>query len=159
GPDRAGCAGLSLQCHCRTVASVARLRDAASLALARCSRTGACVTRGIGERPSARASAVATLTTPDPIETRLAVLDWDGIEVDLWARGYAETDPLLTRSECEELVALYPDEQRFRSRIEMRRHRFGEGDYKYFAYPLPQLVQSLRTHTYPRLAPIANRWN
>src|SRR5215510_15493327 len=139
---------------------MAGLRDAASLAFARCSRTGACVTRGISERAaSTGASAVVALPTPDPIETRLAALDWDRIEADLWARGYAETDPLLTRSECDELVALYPEEQRFRSRIDMSRHRLGEGDYKYFAYPLPQLVQSLRTHAYPQLAPIANRWN
>jgi uncharacterized protein len=118
------------------------------------------VTRASEQRAaSAGASAVAALPTSYPIETRLAALDWDRIEVDLWARGYAETDPLLTRSECDELVALYPDDQRFRSRIDMSRHRFGEGDYKYFAYPLPQLVQSLRTHAYSRLAAIANRWN
>jgi len=130
------------------------------MAFARCSRAGACVTRGISERAaSTGASAAAALPTSDPVETRLAALDWDRIEADLWARGYAETDPLLTRSDCDELVALYPEEQRFRSRIDMSRHRFGEGDYKYFAYPLPQLVQSLRTHAYPRLAPIANRWN
>jgi hypothetical protein len=95
----------------------------------------------------------------DSISARLAALDWDRIETDLWARGYAETESLLTPGECSGLVALYADEHRFRSRIDMARHRFGEGDYKYFAEPLPALVQSLRTHAYPRLAFIANRWN
>jgi uncharacterized protein len=95
----------------------------------------------------------------DSISARLAALDWDRIETDLWARGYAETESLLTPDECSGLVALYADEHRFRSRIDMARHRFGEGDYKYFAEPLPALVQSLRTHAYPRLAVIANRWN
>jgi hypothetical protein len=65
---------------------------------------------------------------------------------------------LLTAKECDDLVALYGKDQLFRSRIDMKRFRFGEGEYKYFAYPLPPLVQTLRKTIYPRLAVIANAW-
>ena len=99
------------------------------------------------------------LTTPRaPIALRLARLDWGAIERDLWRRGYAETSPVVTADECDALVALYDEEDRFRSRVDMARHRFGEGEYKYFAAPLPRLVAELREHAYPHLAPIANQW-
>ena len=78
------------------------------------------------------------------IQDRLTQLDWKAIEASLWERGYAQTDPLLTAEECEALVALYSKDQLFRSRIDMKRFRFGEGEYKYFTYPLPRLVQALR---------------
>ena len=104
----------------------------------------------------ARAAALPQAAT---IQARLAALDWPRLEADLWGRGYAQTDPVLTLEECCELVALYSDDRRFRSRIDMARHRFGEGDYKYFAEPLPGVVQALRSQAYPRLAAIANRWN
>ena len=93
------------------------------------------------------------------IAARIKALDWNRIEADLWLRGYAETEPVLTSEECDELIALYPDEGRFRHRVEMARHRFGEGDYKYLAAPLPPVVQALRVHAYPPLASVANRWN
>ncbi len=92
------------------------------------------------------------------IQDRLTQLDWEAIEASLWQRGYAKTDPLLTAEECDALVALYGRDQLFRSRIDMRRFRFGEGEYKYFAYPLPPLVQALRETIYPRLVVIANAW-
>ena len=92
------------------------------------------------------------------IQDRLAQLDWRAIEASLWQRGYAKTGPLLTAEECEALVALYSKDQLFRSRIDMKRFRFGEGEYKYFTYPLPPLVQVLRETIYPRLAIIANAW-
>ena len=92
------------------------------------------------------------------IENRLAQLDWKAIEASLWQRGYAKTASLLTAKECEALVALYCKDQLFRSRIDMKRFRFGEGEYKYFTYPLPPLVQALREQIYPRLAVIANAW-
>jgi len=92
------------------------------------------------------------------IRERVEGLDWGGIEKALWDVGYAKTPPLLTPEECAELVALYPDDSRFRSRIDMARYRFGVGDYKYFARPLPPLVEALRVHAYPHLAAIANRW-
>ena len=92
------------------------------------------------------------------IQNRLAQLDWKAIEASLWDRGYGKTDPLLTADECEALVALYGKDRLFRNRVDMKRFRFGEGEYKYFTYPLPSLVQTLREHIYPRLAVIANAW-
>ena len=92
------------------------------------------------------------------IQARVAQLDWKAIEGSLWQRGYAKTAPLLTAEECDGLVALYSKDQLFRSRIDMKRFRFGEGEYKYFAYPLPPLVQALRETVYPHLAVIANAW-
>ena len=92
------------------------------------------------------------------IQDRLAQLDWKAIEASLWQRGYAKTDPLLTAKECDALIALYGNAQLFRSRIDMKRFRFGEGEYKYFTYPLPPLVQALRKTIYPRLAVIGNAW-
>ncbi len=92
------------------------------------------------------------------IQERIDALDFETLEKDLDRQGFAKTTPLLDAKECDELIRLYKDEERFRSRIEMSRYRFGEGDYGYFSYPLPPLVQELRTHTYRKLAPIANRW-
>jgi uncharacterized protein len=92
------------------------------------------------------------------IKERLANLNWSAIEQSLWERGYAKTLPVLTPDECAGLIGLYADDTKFRSRIDMARHRFGVGEYKYFADPLPPLVQALRTYAYPSLAAIANRW-
>lgn len=92
------------------------------------------------------------------IQDRLDKLDWKAIDASLWQRGYARTDRLLTPQECDALVGLYGNGPLFRSRIDMKRFRFGEGEYKYFAYPLPPLVQVLRETIYPRLAVIANAW-
>jgi hypothetical protein len=92
------------------------------------------------------------------IAERLARLDWPALEAGLWDQGWASAPAVLTREECDGLVRLYADEARFRSRVEMARHRFGEGDYKYFARPLPPLVEQLRVSTYPRLAGVANGW-
>lgn len=93
-----------------------------------------------------------------PLGQRLTRLDWKQIEGSLWELGYAKTAPILTPAECREAAALYPDDSRFRSRIDMERYRFGIGEYKYFAYPLPAIVAELREHFYPPLARIANRW-
>lgn len=92
------------------------------------------------------------------IKDRLASLDWQTLERSLWEHGYAKTSSVLTPQECRELIALYPDVAKFRSRIIMERHRFGVGEYKYFVNPLPALVQHLRTHLYPPLAALANQW-
>jgi uncharacterized protein len=90
---------------------------------------------------------------------RLGRLDWEALGRSLCDRGWAKTDaPLLTPGECEGLMALYADEARFRSRVDMERFRFGKGEYKYFADPLPPLVRELRTRAYPPLAAIANDW-
>ena len=93
-----------------------------------------------------------------PIATRLAELDWSALERSLWGHGFAQTPAILSADECETLVGLYDDDTRFRSRVDMARYRFGEGDYKYLAHPLPPLVESLRAETYPRLARLANAW-
>lgn len=92
------------------------------------------------------------------IATRLAKLDWGRIETDLWARGYSQTSPILSRRDCQSLVTLYKDESRFRKRVDMARHRFGVGEYKYFARPLPSIVKQLRETLYPPLATVANSW-
>ncbi len=89
---------------------------------------------------------------------RVGRLPWREMEDSLWQFGYARTPALLTEEECAALVALYREPSRFRSRIEMERFRFGVGDYQYFAHPLPEIVQELRAHAYPYLAPIASRW-
>jgi hypothetical protein len=90
---------------------------------------------------------------------RLAQIDWGCIAEELNGVGAAMVERLLTPKECREIAALYDEDGGFRSRIVMARHGFGQGEYKYFAYPLPPLVESLRTALYPHLAPIANAWN
>ncbi len=90
---------------------------------------------------------------------RLARIDWERVADALNDTGAAMVERLLTAKECREIAALYDDDSRFRSRIVMARHGFGQGEYKYFSYPLPPLVESLRTALYPHLAPIANGWN
>jgi hypothetical protein len=93
------------------------------------------------------------------IGDRLASLDWAGVETSLEAQGFAALPALLDPDECAALAQLYPEDTRFRSRIDMSRFRFGAGEYKYFAAPLPAAVQSWREELYGRLAPIANRWS
>ncbi len=93
------------------------------------------------------------------ISQRLDGLNWPAIEESLVLYGYALTPAILTPSECAELVSLYPSQAPFRSHIIMARYRFGRGDYKYFDYPLPAIVQQLREHSYPHLVALANEWN
>ena len=96
--------------------------------------------------------------TAAAIADRVRALDWSAVERSLWRHGYALTPPVLTPDDCASLVAMYEDDGRFRSRVDMARHRFGLGEYKYFAAPLPPLVQDLRQTAYPPLAAIANQW-
>lgn len=93
-----------------------------------------------------------------PLAQRVAGFAWEHIAADLDERGYAVTGPILTAAECNELIAAYDNDTAFRSRIIMARHAFGRGEYKYFAYPLPSTVATLRSVLYPPLAAIANRW-
>jgi hypothetical protein len=85
--------------------------------------------------------------------------DWAGLGVSLDERGWALLEGVLDAGDCRAIAGLYDEESRFRSRIVMARHGFGRGEYKYFGYPLPGIVSALRESLYPRLAPIANRWN
>jgi uncharacterized protein len=97
---------------------------------------------------SARAEAV-----PEP------AVDWSRVATDLDVRGSAVIEGLLDPEECGAIAAMYYEDERFRSRIVMGRHGFGRGEYRYFTYPLPEVVAELRTSVYPHLAPIADRWN
>jgi hypothetical protein len=88
-----------------------------------------------------------------------AALDWTRIASDLDVYGCAMTGPLLPPETCTRLIDSYEADARFRSKIVMARHGFGQGEYKYFAGPLPETITTLRTRFYPPLAEIANRWN
>jgi hypothetical protein len=85
--------------------------------------------------------------------------DWSAVTEALDTRGWALVPKLLDSDACAATVGLYDERDRFRSEVIMARHGFGRGEYRYFAYPLPPLVENLRTALYPRLAPIANAWH
>jgi hypothetical protein len=106
------------------------------------------------ERESRRTGGAAL----GSVAARLRRLDWPGIEQALWGQGYARTPPVLAPRECRALAALWGDERRFRARVDMARLRFGVGEYRYFARPLPALVAALRAAAFEALAPLANRW-
>ena len=101
---------------------------------------------------------VGEMTDAPSVARRIDDLDWKALGPSLTDRGFAVTAPILSPAECAALVALYNDAHRFRSHVIMERYRFGVGDYKYFANPLPELVADLRTATYPHLAKVANQW-
>jgi hypothetical protein len=113
--------------------------------------------------------AIAAITTSDvhpltPERPRLAAervagLDWRQIAGELDERGNAVIERLLDAADCREIAALYDAPDVHRSRVVMERHGYGQGEYRYFAYPLPALVEALRTAFYRQLAPIANCWN
>jgi uncharacterized protein len=90
---------------------------------------------------------------------RVAALDWTKLTEQLDGFGNAVIEGLLTPDECRAVSSLYPDDRQFRSHVHMARHGFGKGEYKYFKYPLPDLVAGLRAALYPRLATVANAWN
>ena len=92
-------------------------------------------------------------------EARVAAQDWGALASELDAYGAAVMPALLSPQECAEISALYPHEEHFRSHVVMARHGFGKGEYRYFRYPLPDLIGGLRTALYPRLAGVANDWN
>lgn len=93
------------------------------------------------------------------IAARLAAIDWNVATTALDGAGWAALPRLLGDAECDALAASYDTPPLFRSHIQMARHGFGRGEYRYFAYPLPPLVAALRRHLYSRLAPLANRWH
>ncbi|KQR74231.1 proline hydroxylase [Burkholderia sp. Leaf177] len=93
------------------------------------------------------------------ITARINAIDWHRIEDDLNRYGCATVERLLTAAECDMLVALYAQDDLYRSRVVMARHGFGRGEYRYYAYPLPAIISELRQTAYSHLAPVANRWN
>jgi uncharacterized protein len=111
------------------------------------------VSRVLAPRERAPASAARALVA------QITALDWTSIAAQLDAYGCATTGQLLTSQQCAALVESYASDALFRSRVVMARHGFGRGEYKYFAYPLPDLVAALRGALYPPLADIASRWN
>jgi hypothetical protein len=87
------------------------------------------------------------------------MIDWARVSADLDTQGWAILPRLLDAAACEAAAGLYDRSEGFRSQVVMARHGFGRGEYRYFSYPLPPLVQALRSALYPRLAPLANRWH
>lgn len=101
-------------------------------------------------------SRPATIKT---IEERVEAVPWNEVSRDLDAEGNAVITSILSPDECDEVRSLYQNEKIFRSQVVMERHGFGRGEYRYFSYPLPELITTMRTSFYPHLVPIANRWN
>jgi len=93
------------------------------------------------------------------VDARVQRIDATALERDLDAQGWSVQRDLLTPAECDAIAGLYDQSAGFRSRVVMARHGFGRGEYRYFSYPLPALIQRMRTAFYPRLAPIANQWH
>ena len=92
-------------------------------------------------------------------EVRVTQYNWKGLAEELSSHGCVVLEKLLSADECRQIAGLYPHEGYFRSHIDMARHGFGRGEYRYFKYPLPALIGNLREALYPRLANIANDWN
>ncbi len=100
-----------------------------------------------------------TETNDLPVAARVRAADWTAAAAALDAAGWAVLPGLLPAAACDAAVAFYSEASLFRSHVQMARHGFGRGEYRYFAYPLPPLVAELRDSLYPRLAPVANHWN
>ena len=108
---------------------------------------------------STQFTGVIGTTTGKDTEARVDAFDWQRVGKELDEYGSALLPGVLSPEECQALAGLYTDDGLFRSRVIMGRHGFGRGEYKYFSYPLPDIIQGLRTALYHRLAPVANRWN
>jgi hypothetical protein len=102
---------------------------------------------------------MTALPQPSPEPTALDLQAWDAVAADLDEQGWAVLPKLLPAADCEAVGDLFEQDRGFRSTVDMGRHGYGRGLYRYFAYPLPRLVQDLRTALYPRLVPIANAWH
>jgi len=115
----------------------------------------------MGLRKGPMSVLVKSVMSTDDVAARIKQLDWEHISRELDDRGNAVLEHILTPVECRDLSDLYRKDMDdvFRSEVVMARHGFGRGKYRYFDYPLPDIVSELRTELYPKLAPIANRWN
>jgi hypothetical protein len=108
---------------------------------------------------SAKPSIPFTAPAATAAEARVSAYNWNDLSEELDSFGCAVLKEILTADECKQVAGLYPEEQHFRSHIHMARHGFGKGEYRYFKYPLPDLLGGLRTALYPHLAKVANSWN
>src|ERR1044071_3125864 len=90
---------------------------------------------------------------------RVDAVAWPQVAADLHSQGNGVIKAVLSSDECDEVRKLYDNDDMFRSRVVMERHGFGQGEYRYFSYPLPDLISDLRTSIYPHLVPVANKWN
>ncbi|MBU2767848.1 MAG: 2OG-Fe(II) oxygenase [Acidithiobacillus ferrivorans] len=99
------------------------------------------------------------LPTGRDLAKRIGTLDWMRVSHELDTSGCAVIPHLVAPDDCHAIAALYPDDSIFRSHIYLHRHGFGHGEYKYFRYPLPDLIEDMRATFYHHLAPIANRWH
>jgi hypothetical protein len=104
-------------------------------------------------------STPCSATAVASAETRVATYDWTALASELDDSGCAVLPQLLSAEECLTIASLYSDDSRFRSHVIMARHGFGKGEYRYFRYPLPELLSALRTALYSHLAGVANEWN
>ena len=108
---------------------------------------------------NARDKNAVSIASANDVARRVKSIDWEGVSKSLDAQGSATIERLITPADCDALSVLYSIDDIFRSRVVMGRHGFGRGEYKYFRLSVARLVAGLRTAIYPRLAPIANRWN
>ena len=108
---------------------------------------------------NATVKTVTRTASSKDVAARVRTFDWKRVSQDLDAQGSAVIEGILSPDECHALAGLYSKDDIFRSRVVMERHGFGRGEYKYFSYPLPDLIAALRMAIYPHLVPIANRWN
>jgi len=108
---------------------------------------------------SARPTTIFSASAVSSAKARVAAYDWQALAGELDRYGCAVLPKLLSPEQCRTIAALYTDENHFRSHINMARHGFGKGEYRYFKYPLPDLLEGLRTALYPHLAGVANEWN
>ena len=106
-------------------------------------------------------NAITEIASADvrPLKARIEQYDWDAVTANLNAYGCTVLEGLLTADECESVAGLYAHDDLFRAHIHMARHGFGKGEYKYFRYPLPQLLNTLRPLLYSRVVLVANEWN
>lgn len=108
---------------------------------------------------TAHANFIPAKAAVDAAKDRIGQYDWNKVAGDLGSYGAAVLPKLFSPAECGEIAALYSQPKHFRSHIIMARHGFGKGEYRYFNYPLPDLIGGLRTALYPHLATVANEWN
>src|SRR5215831_5299137 len=106
-----------------------------------------------------RSSTIGSTSAVTSAGGGVAAYDWQALADDLDSYGCAILPKLLSPEECRTIATLYRDESQFRSHVDMARHGFGKGEYRYFKYPLPDLIGGLRTALYPCLAEVANSWN